>query len=266
MPYLSIGPGAVMTETPCDATDCASTTGSGRPRVERPVCRLRESCCQSTTRLRKSGRFQGTTAALLGSGNAGDAGRAGMRHVINHRLRIRNLDNVPNLPTTRGQEDPRTMTPRCSMFPVGRRARRWQPSLIATAGGIALWLAFGWVWAQPYPSADRFARQEDPAAHSGPSQPERSRHQIREGTEVVDRLGYFRTTADRVTFFSEDGKDRFVVLENLSLERIARAIGDNPTQLQWSISGTVTEYHGSNFMLIRRAILKSQVPSEEAPF
>ncbi|HUT11330.1 MAG TPA: hypothetical protein VMY42_12595 [Thermoguttaceae bacterium] len=158
------------------------------------------------------------------------------------------------------------MMPRRSMFPTGRTASFCRLAAVATAGGIALLFALGWVSAQIHTPADRFDDREGPSADSSPSERDDSRRQIREGTEVVDRLGYFRTTADRVTFFSEDGKDRFVGLENLSLERIAQAIGDNPAQLQWSVTGTVAEYRGSNFILIRRAILKSQAQSEETPF
>ena len=89
---------------------------------------------------------------------------------------------------------------------------------------------------------------------------------MREGTEVVDQLGHFRVTGARVTFFTDDGQGRFVVLENLNLERIARTIADNPEQLQWGVTGTITEYRGANFLLLRRAALKSQVRPPEDVF
>ena len=54
----------------------------------------------------------------------------------------------------------------------------------------------------------------------------------------------------------------FVGLENLNLQRIARTIADNPVPLQWSVTGTITEYRGANFLFVRRAVLKrrAQLP------
>ncbi len=78
---------------------------------------------------------------------------------------------------------------------------------------------------------------------------------VREGTEIVDLDGYFRPSGDRISFFSADGKRRLVGLENLNLQRIARAISDDPRQLRWKVSGTVTEFRGANFLLVSEAIL-----------
>jgi len=82
---------------------------------------------------------------------------------------------------------------------------------------------------------------------------------FREGTDIVDLTGHFRMTGDRVTFFTDDGKGRYVGLENLNLERIYRMIADNPNRLQWIVSGTLTEYSGTNYILVRRAVLKKLV-------
>lgn len=54
-----------------------------------------------------------------------------------------------------------------------------------------------------------------------------------------------------------------VCLENLNLERIARAITDNTEQLEWRVSGVLTEYGGANYLLVDRAILKSRADSLE---
>jgi len=48
-----------------------------------------------------------------------------------------------------------------------------------------------------------------------------------------------------------------VGLENLNLERIARAVADNPVTLEWKVTGTITEYRGANFLLVTRATLIS---------
>jgi hypothetical protein len=78
---------------------------------------------------------------------------------------------------------------------------------------------------------------------------------LREGTQVSNQLGYFRMTGDRVTFFSTDGRRRFVCLENLNLQRIARAIDENPGRMLWNVTGSVTEYRGANYLVVEYAIL-----------
>jgi len=83
-------------------------------------------------------------------------------------------------------------------------------------------------------------------------------HRAREGTEIENQQGLFRVIGDRVAFFAADGNGRMTALENLNLERVARVIADNPQQLQWKVTGTITEYRGTNYLLIRRAILVSR--------
>ena len=80
----------------------------------------------------------------------------------------------------------------------------------------------------------------------------------REGSRLIDQLGYFKVTGDHVTFVSTDGKLKFDGLENLAIERIARTIGDSPDQLEWSISGVITEYRGANYLLVTQAVLKTK--------
>ena len=84
---------------------------------------------------------------------------------------------------------------------------------------------------------------------------------IREGTALVEQAGVFQKAGDRITFFASEGQRRFVVLENLQLERVSRAIGDNPTPPQWTVSGMVTEFCGANYLLVNRAVLRSTAPS-----
>ena len=90
-------------------------------------------------------------------------------------------------------------------------------------------------------------------AADGSAQPE---DRIREGTELVDQPGSFRPTGDRIAFFTDVGKGRLVVLENLALERVRRSIEDTPTPPEWIVTGTVTEYRGENFLFVRRAVLR----------
>jgi len=79
---------------------------------------------------------------------------------------------------------------------------------------------------------------------------------LREGTVLTDVWGCFKATGDRITFVANTGNLTLVALENLNLERIARAVADTPAQLEWKVTGTVTEYGGANFLLVERAILK----------
>lgn len=80
---------------------------------------------------------------------------------------------------------------------------------------------------------------------------------MREGTRIVDHPGYFRITGDRAIFYSSQRKIRYMVLENLNLERITTAIVDQPRQRKWKVTGTLTEYKGSNYLLVEKAVLES---------
>ena len=75
---------------------------------------------------------------------------------------------------------------------------------------------------------------------------------FREGTKLTGREGTFQVTGDRATFETTDGR-RFIGLENLNLERIVRTIVDSVEPLRWTVDGTITEYRGSNYLLVSRA-------------
>lgn len=88
---------------------------------------------------------------------------------------------------------------------------------------------------------------------------EKRQRRYREGTRMVDRMGYFQSTGDRLAFYTQDDEQRFPALENLALERVARVIGESTSDgMQWSVSGVLTEYRGENYLLVTRAILKSE--------
>jgi hypothetical protein len=88
--------------------------------------------------------------------------------------------------------------------------------------------------------------------------PGRPKDRLREGTELTNVLGSFKLTGDRATFYPSDGSGRFGGLENQTLERVAMVIGEDPSLLEWLVTGTITEYKGNNYILITRAILKSK--------
>ena len=94
-----------------------------------------------------------------------------------------------------------------------------------------------------------------------PSAPEAPAQQLREGTTLKEVAGHFKAVGDRLSFYADDGRI-FNCLENLSLERINKAIGESPDGLRWTVSATVTEYHGANYLLITHAILNNRRASE----
>ncbi len=71
-------------------------------------------------------------------------------------------------------------------------------------------------------------------------------------------LGSFKLTSDRATFYPADSEQRFQGLENLNLERISLVVGENPDRLDWIVSGTITEYRGTNYLLVTKATLKNK--------
>ena len=137
--------------------------------------------------------------------------------------------------------------------------------MVATLA-VGLWLGVAMLGAQVSDPPKKERGQLPTAETTDKSVQSGGGSRLREGTEIVDQLGYFRLTGDRVTFFSDDGKYRFVALENLNLERIARVITDNPEQLQWGVTGTITEYRGANLIFVHRAALRSRVELSDTDF
>ena len=143
------------------------------------------------------------------------------------------------------------MRPRLLLAPPGGPLR----SLFWVAG---LLLGVTLVWAQDPAALNSHTSLDHPAAAESQPATRRPGFRLREGTEIVDTIGHFRITGDRATFFTDDGAGRYVALENLNLERITRTIADNPASLQWSVTGTLTEYQGANFLFVERAILTTR--------
>ncbi len=139
--------------------------------------------------------------------------------------------------------------------------------LVAIVTSLIGWSA---AWSQvPPPSQPKASAAPQGAvpADSSPTDSTRpdAKDRLREGTELQDARGYFRLVHDRVVFFRTEGESRFVGLENLNLERIVAEITNNPTQLEWTVVGTITEYRGTNYLLVRRAILSRSAPASVAP-
>ncbi len=142
----------------------------------------------------------------------------------------------------------------------------WHPirslSLQAGLAAVAALLC-GWGLAQtPLQPAQPGGSSETPppGVASGPKaegKPDESGLR-REGTELVDQVGQFKVSRARTIFVMAQGNRQLVALENLNLERVVKMVSGNPEASNWVITGTVTENRGNNYLLVRRAVLKSQ--------
>ena len=110
------------------------------------------------------------------------------------------------------------------------------------------------------------APQTDPSSETKlDSAPTPASDRLREGSRIADRLGTFTLTAERPVFHTTDGKLQLGGLPNLNLERVVRTLQDSQAGLVWSVSGSVTEYQGGNYLLITRAVLKSTQSTRSSP-
>ena len=82
---------------------------------------------------------------------------------------------------------------------------------------------------------------------------------LREGTVLVDVVGYFKRTGDRAMFYRSGDKHGMGVLENLNLQRVIERVTINSDQLEWVVTGTVTEFKNRNYLIIDRVVLKNSV-------
>ena len=134
--------------------------------------------------------------------------------------------------------------------------RRWPGGILACAIALAVGATMAGAGAPDVPEVS-VPGTESASDKPGSASADAGGY-VREGTELVNQLGYFRATGDRVTFFSDGGKARFIVLENLNLDRITRSIADDPMGSKWIVTGTVTEFRGTNYMFVRRAVLRNR--------
>jgi hypothetical protein len=84
---------------------------------------------------------------------------------------------------------------------------------------------------------------------------------LREGTRLREVTGRFRQSGDSLTFIDADGRE-ISGLPNLNLERILRMLKtvEEPESITWSVSGSITEFSGRNYLLISRAVYKAAAP------
>jgi len=84
---------------------------------------------------------------------------------------------------------------------------------------------------------------------------------LREGTRLRDASGRFRLRGDSLRFIDRENRE-ISGQPNLKLERIIRMLKtvEEPESITWSVSGTVTEFSGRNYLLISRAVYKAASP------
>lgn len=105
-----------------------------------------------------------------------------------------------------------------------------------------------------------------PGATGEPARPNATgANRLREGSKIIDQIGDFQKSVERINFFPKEGPAALRVLENLALERVVRALEDNPTMRTWSVTGVITEFRGENYLLITRAVVKGRSRSESLP-
>jgi hypothetical protein len=120
-------------------------------------------------------------------------------------------------------------------------------------GSTFLFAAFSFAQREPVPSDPK--KQEQPVIVPGSKEKNTVKNkQIREGTPFLGKRVYFRQTGQRTMMFTTDGKENYLVLENLSLERILDAMDKKPDRGVWLADGEFTEFQGANYVLIQRAV------------
>jgi hypothetical protein len=131
----------------------------------------------------------------------------------------------------------------------------------AFAIALAVFLGAAAVWsADPPPGAGSARAVQPTAANAGPRRPEDDKigERLREGTRLTDVAGSFQTAGDRISFHPDGGKgESYRVLENLALERVDRFLGQARGTPTWTVSGVVTEFRGSNFLLVTKAMVRT---------
>lgn len=136
-----------------------------------------------------------------------------------------------------------------------------------TSWAIPIWafLAFALVGRGAQLAAQQAVQHAAQTAETqpAPDQPsgeesEANSHRLREGTRISNRVGHFRQNGESLTFVDEENRE-IGGLPNLNLERIIRLLKtvDEPESISWSVSGSITEFSGRNYILITRAVYKA---------
>ena len=135
------------------------------------------------------------------------------------------------------------------------RTTRW-PVLLTTIGcAAAIVVASGAAPSEPTAGPKSVPAAATPAPRGPRIEGGQVNGHWREGTRLIDQLGQFKITGDRVSFSSPTARSISIAWKT-SRQRIARTVTDSPETLLWSVNGELTEYRGTNFLLLTQAILK----------
>jgi hypothetical protein len=102
------------------------------------------------------------------------------------------------------------------------------------------------------------------AAPAVPTQGDEPGTRLREGEFLLNRAGTFQYTGDRILFAAHDQAGAWPVLENLALERVARLLAQHADSV-WTVTGTLTEFHGRNYLLLDRAVIRAPARMQADP-
>jgi hypothetical protein len=154
----------------------------------------------------------------------------------------------------------------CRIVVVARRCA-WPIGLIASSAAACVLAAEVAVpVAQGSDTAEKVGRVV--AAHSSPRRKDDDKlgERLREGTRLNDVPGSFQFAGDRVTFHPDGGKgEAYKLLENLAMERISSELGRSRGTPNWTVSGMVTEYRNTNYLLVTKAVVKSAGETPSSP-
>jgi hypothetical protein len=154
------------------------------------------------------------------------------------------------------------------------QVKQWFPQLLSAldrapmagllcAAALLFGVTLAWTRSAAAPNSSRTALEAgvlSQAYESGEkSLGNENLRRLHEGGEIINQAGYFRTSGGRLAFESTDNTTRVIVLENRNLEQVAQTIADDASQLEWIVSGKISEYRGASFLLLSRAELKSRV-------
>lgn len=111
------------------------------------------------------------------------------------------------------------------------------------------------------PAGGGESAEKAPANPPAPAAGHSSGERFREGHRVTELAGRFESGGgERYSFFPEGGKERYTVLENIALERVAQKL-DESRDAQWVVSGVFTEFKGANYLSITKAAIKTKADS-----
>lgn len=133
---------------------------------------------------------------------------------------------------------------------------KWLPSILSLTCIAAFFLA-----AMAPPKTDVSAQEMGAPRTDMDEQAEelaQKKQRLREGAEIVDEVGTFEWVGDRLSFSADKEKAVFKILENRMMERVVQTQEASTGDLVWVVTGTITEYRGSNFLLMRHVTLEGK--------